>query len=284
MRHPRECGIADVRSFIEYLATERRLSASAQNQVIAALLFLYRDVLAQPLGALPAVVRPKAAHRLPNVLEPPEVERVIAQLAGTPQLVVMLLYGAGLRLGEALALRIKDLDLDRRTVMVRSGKGAKDRRTMLPERLVPVLARRVQDMRLWHQREVSRGRGYLPLPEALARKLPGAVRDWRWAWVFPAARDTWDGALRRSVRYPVHPTTVQRAIAAAARRAGINKRVTAHTFRHSFATQLLRSGYDIRTVQELLGHVDVSTTMVYLHVLDGATGVRSPLDRLSWPQ
>ncbi len=269
-----------MQTFLEAWAGAGGISASTQNQALAALQFLYRDVLGAPLGNLPAVVRPRGAVRLPNVLEPPEVERVLAELTGAPRMVAMLLYGSGLRLSEALALRVKDLDLGRRVVMVRAGKGNRDRRTMLPDRLVPVLREHMELVRRSHLQSLSRGGGYYPLPDALERKLPGAVRDWRWGWVFPATREVWDRRRGRRVRFPLHATTIQRAITAAAIRSGVNKRVTAHTFRHSFATQLLRSGYDIRTVQELLGHTDVSTTMVYLHVLDRGTGVRSPLDRL----
>ncbi len=281
MRHPRECGVGEVKAFVEYLAARRRLGPSSQNQVIAALLFLYRDVLGQPLGALPAVVRPKLGHRLPNVLEPPDIDRVLGQMSGPAQLVVALLYGSGLRLNEALSLRVKDVDLVRFTVMVRGGKGDKDRRTVLPERLAPSIGAQVDRVRRAHQKAVLSGGGRYPLPGALAQKLPGAVRDWRWAWLFPARHDVWNRDLRMRVRYPIHATTIQRAIALAGVKSGINRRVTAHTFRHSFATHLLRSGYDIRTVQELLGHVDVSTTMLYLHVLESGTGVRSPFDQLS---
>ena len=280
MRHPRECGVGEVKAFVEHLALQRRLGPSSQNQLIAALVFLYRDVLGQPLGALPAVVRPKVAQRMPNVLEAPDVDLVLAQMSGTPRLVTALLYGSGLRLSEALSLRVKDLDLVRCTLMVRGGKGNKDRRTVLPERLVPAIAAQVDRVRRAHQKAVLLGGGRYPLPDALARKMPGAVRDWRWAWLFPARHDVWNRDLRTRVRYPVHMTTIQRAIALAGVKSGINRRVTAHTFRHSFATHLLRSGYDIRTVQELLGHVDVSTTMIYLHVLESGTGVRSPFDQL----
>ena len=205
----------------------------------------------------------------------------MAQLTGAPLLVVMLLYGAGLRLNESLSLRVKDIDLERRTLMVRSGKGNKDRRSVLPDRLTPLMTDQVAKIRSWHAKELLRGRGYLALPDALGHKFPNAVRDWRWAWLFPSARDVYDRRAKRAVRFPVHQSTIQRAIARAAVKAGLNKRVTAHTFRHSFATQLLRSGYNIRTVQELLGHANVSTTMVYLHVLDQGMGVRSPLDRLA---
>lgn len=279
-RHPRECGEREVVAFLEHLVKSRGVAAATQNQALAALAFLYRDVLASPLASLPAVVRAKGRVRVPNVLEPEEVERVLSELRGGPRLVVMLLYGAGLRLGEALSLRIKDLDLARRTVVIREGKGGKDRRSVLPDKLVAELTERVSILRVEHFRAMQAGGGFIALPRALAVKLPGAVRDWRWSWVFPASRDVYAKELGRSVRYHVHETSVQRAIAAAGVAAGISKRVTAHTFRHSFATHLLRAGTDIRTVQELLGHRDVSTTMVYLHVLERGLGVRSPLDRL----
>lgn len=283
LRHPAECGEVEVKAFVEALTGARPLSASTQGQAIAALLFLYRDVLGRPLARLPSVVRPKHAHRLPNILEPPEVDLVLARLTEPVKLVVALLYGSGLRLNEALSLRLKDIDLVRRTIVVRAGKGNKDRRAMLPERLLDQLGARIAELRGGHLRALQKGGGYYPLPDALAAKLPGAVRDWRWGWLFPARADVYDRVVRRRVRYPLHATTVQRAIAGAVRASGINRRATAHTFRHSFATQLLRSGYDIRTVQELLGHVDVSTTMIYLHVLDRGPGVRSPLDVLPGP-
>lgn len=280
-RHPVECSERDVVGFLDHLVSTRQIAASTQNQAVAALSFLYREVLGRPLSALPAIVRAKSRVRVPNVLEPEEIERVLRELRGSPRLVVMLMYGAGLRLHEALSLRLKDLDLARHTVVVREGKGGKDRRSVLPERLIGVLAERVAELRMNHLREVQRGGGHVALPRALAAKLPGAVQDWRWSWLFPAARDVRVRATGRRVRFPLHDSTVQRAIGAAGIASGINKRVTAHTFRHSFATHLLRSGSDIRTVQELLGHRDVSTTMVYLHVLDRGLGVRSPLDRLS---
>jgi integron integrase len=279
-RHPTVCDDRDVVAFLEHLVRTRAVSASTQNQALAAVSFLYRDVLQQPLGALPAVVRARGRVRVPTVLEPEEVERVLREMRGVPRLVVMVMYGTGLRLGEALSLRLKDLDLARQTVVVRDGKGGTDRRTVLPERLVGVLTDRVAELRQAHLRAVQRGGGHVALPRALAVKLPGAVRDWRWSWLFPAAREVYAREFGRRVRFPVHATTVQRAIAAAAMASGINKRVTAHTFRHSFATHLLRSGADIRTVQELLGHRDVTTTMGYLHVLARGVAVRSPLDRL----
>lgn len=281
MRHPRDCTEADVRRFMEYLAQERQVSASTQNQALAALLFLYREVLGAPLDATSAAVRAKRGVRVPNVLSPEEVTSVIEALQGDARLVASLLYGAGLRLNEALTLRVKDVDLQRRVITVHAGKGDKDRRSVLPEAMVEPLRMRIQESRQLHLRDMVRGAGFVPLPEALASKLPGAVRDWRWTWLFPANRTFRDRRTGHVMRYHLYATTVQRAIARAAIAGGINKRVTAHTFRHSFATHLLRAGYDIRTVQELLGHRDVSTTMVYLHVLDRGTGVRSPLDALA---
>jgi integron integrase len=280
LRHPIACNEQDVRRFLAHLAEQRQVSASTQNQALAALIFLYRDVLKRPLDALPNEVRAKRGVHVPNVLSPDEVTLVVSHLQGVIRELVALMYGAGLRLEEALSLRIKDVDLQRRTVTVRSGKGGKDRRSVLPESLVDTLRRRIDESRRLHLRDVLSGGGHIPLPTALGRKMPGARLDWRWSWVFPAGRTFKERRTGERMRYHVHPTTVQRAIVVAAAASGLNKRVTAHTFRHSFATHLLRAGYDIRTVQELLGHRDVSTTMVYLHVLDRGSGVRSPLDAL----
>lgn len=281
MRHPRDCGEQEIQRFLEHLATDRDVAASTQNQALAALLFLYRHVLGRPIESDVAIVRAKRRVRVPSVLAPDEVQLVLAHLTGDLRLVVMLLYGAGLRLGEALQLRIKDIDLRRSVLMVRDGKGGKDRRTVLPMQAIPLLTDRLFASRQLHMKDVATGGGYHTLPQALGIKLPNLLRDWRWAWVFPAARQYRDRETGRTMRYHLYDTTVQRAIANAVSLSGINKRVTAHTFRHSFATQLLHNGYDIRTVQTLLGHRDVSTTMIYLHVLDKGTGVRSPLDALA---
>lgn len=280
LRHPRECGEADVRRFLSQLADQCKVSASTQNQARAALLFLYREVLRIRVDATGGVVRAKERVRVPNILAPEEVALVIRCLAGDMRLVARLLYGAGLRLNEALELRVKDVDLRRGVLIVRGGKGGKDRRTVLPGRLLDEMRTRIEQSRQLHLRDLARGGGGVALPRAFARKNPGAVRDWRWTWVFPAARQYRDGMSGRRMRYHLHDSAVQRAIATAALASGLSKRVTAHTFRHSFATHLLLSGYDIRTVQELLGHRDVSTTMVYLHVLNRGPGVRSPLDAL----
>lgn len=280
MRDPRDCGAPDVRAFLESLATERDVAAPTQNQAYAALLFLYNHVLGLPLGALPTFLRARRSLRVPNVLEPEEVTVMLREMRGRSRLVVMLLYGSGLRVSEAVRLRIKDVDLRRRVVIVRDAKGGKDRRTVLPDSLLAVMTDHVRRMRLRSLRDVNVGGVRVPLPYAMDRKAPAAARDWRWAWLFPATRTYVDKESGVTFRDHLHKTTVQRAVAAAAQRSGLNKRVTAHTFRHSFATHMLRNGYDIRTVQELLGHSDVRTTMVYLHVLERGTGVRSPLDRL----
>ena len=280
LRHPRECGEEEVRRFLGALAAERGLAASTQKQARAALMFLCREVLAAPLSGGAAVLPTMARAHVPEVLEKDEIEMVLRQLEGAPRLVVMLMYGAGLRLSEALNLRLKDIDIGRQSLVVRSGNGKSDRRSVLPRSLVAPIGARIQERRQSHLAAVGRGGGYTALPVSLARRQPGAVRDWRWSWLFPAARDAYDLELRRWVRHAMHATTVQRALVAAALRAGVSKRVTAHMFRHSFATHLLRAGHDVRTVQKLLGHQDVSTTMIYLQALDRGVGLQNPLDKL----
>lgn len=283
-RHPRDLGEREVTAFLSHLATGRGVSASTQNQALAALLFLYREVLETPFGWLDRMVRAKRPARRPTVMSRDEVARVIDRLGGRLRLIAMLLYGSGLRLMEAISLRIKDVDLERREITIRSGKGGRDRLTMLPAAVVDALADQLQRVRVMHLRDVRAGHGYVTVPDAIARKMPYTARDWRWTWIFPASRLYRDAGSLRLVRHHVHPTVVQRAVQAAAGRAGVNKRVSCHTFRHSFATHLLESGYDIRTVQELLGHRDVSTTMIYTHVLNrGGRGVRSPADLLPPP-
>lgn len=281
-RHPRQMGEAEMTAFLSHLATERRVAASTQNQALAALLFLYREVLETPVGWLDAMVRAKRPARRPSVMSREEVRRVLEVMEGVPRLVAMVLYGSGLRLMEACCLRVKDVDLDRGELMVRQGKGGRDRLTMLPASLVPLLDFQMQRVRTLHRRDSAAGRGGVALPDALARKMPSAVFHLRWQWLFPAARCYRDPLSGRLVRHHLHETVIQRAVAQAAQAAQVTKRVTCHTFRHSFATHLLEAGYDIRTVQELLGHRDVSTTMIYTHVLNkGGRGVRSPLDGLT---
>ncbi|MGH7718863.1 MAG: integron integrase [Gemmatimonadaceae bacterium] len=280
LRHPRECEPSEVERFLEFLALEQRLAPSSQNQALAALRFLYKQVLGIDLGRLPEYARARTPARVPNVLEPEEVQQVLAQLSGRNRLIAELMYGSGLRLGEAISLRVRDVDVRRHVLTIRSGKGQKDRRTRLPDAVVEAMTAQVTRVRSRHLADLRRGGGYVMLPGALDRTISSASRGWRWSWMFPAARTWRDAATDRQFRHHVHQTTVQRAIAVAGTRSGISKRVSAHTFRHSFATHLLRSGCDIRTVQELLGHRDVSTTMVYLHGLERGLGTRSPLDRL----
>ncbi len=282
IRHPRDLGAPEVTQFLTHLAVARRVAASTQGQALGALLYLYREVLKQPLGDLSAAVRARQPERVPTVLAPDEIEAVLAELSGVPRLVAVLLYGAGLRLEEGLSLRVKDLDFARGEVIVRRGKGAKDRVTILPARSVGPLKAHLVRVKALHARDLAVGAGAVELPGALGRKLPTADRDWAWQWVFPATRTYQVRGTVERRRHHLHPTVVQKAVTAAVRRAGLTKRATCHTLRHSFATHLLEAGYDIRTVQELLGHRDVSTTMLYTHVLNrGGLGVRSPADGLA---
>jgi integron integrase len=279
-RHPRELGAAEVQAFIAWLATDRQVSASTQNQALSAVMFLYKEVLRIDIEAVVLAPRARMPSRVPVVLTPSEVRAVVERLAGVPRLVAMLLYGAGLRLQECLELRVKDLDFERREITVRRGKGQKDRRVMLPDAMRPALERHLEDVRLLHQQDLASGFGRVALPGALERKYPAAPCEWAWQFVFPAGRICRDERYGSPSRFHLHESAIQRAVTQAARAAGLAKRVGCHTFRHSFATHLLESGSDIRTVQELLGHADVSTTMIYTHVLNrGGLGVRSPLDR-----
>ncbi|HEX9632520.1 MAG TPA: integron integrase [Gemmatimonadales bacterium] len=280
LRHPRDMGEREVAAFLTHLA-ERQVAPSTQMQALCALLFLYEHVLGRPLGKLQDLrwARPRA--RLPVVLTAREVEQVLAGLSGVRWLVAMLLYGSGLRLLECLQLRVKDVDLERGEIRVRTTKGGTPRVTVLPEAVREPLRAHLASVRRRHERDVVRGAGYVALPGALATKYPRAAREWPWQWVFPATREHVDGTTGERRRHHLHESVVQRAVKAAVLRSGIGKRATCHTLRHSFATHLLESGYDIRTVQELLGHKDVSTTMLYTHVLHrGGLGVRSPADAL----
>src|SRR6185437_13148977 len=262
----------------------RGVSGSTQNQALAALVFLYDAVLGRPLGLCTGLIRAKRTARVPVVLSRAEVGAILGEMRGVPALVAALLYGSGLRLLEALQLRVKDIDFGRREIIVRGGKGDRDRRTMLPEVLVGPLLRQVEGRRAEHQADRRRGAGQVALPLGLARKLPGASAEWAWQWVFGAMREHRAEGTGERRRHHLHETVVQRAFREALRRAGIPKRATCHTLRHSFATHLLEDGYSIRAVQELLGHRDVSTTMMYTHVLNrDGQGVRSPMDRLVMP-
>jgi integron integrase len=281
MRHPRQMGEAEINAFLSHLATEERVSASTQNQALAALLFLYRTVLGGDVGNLEGVIRARKRQRLPVVLTVGEVRAVLHHLDGAEALVAQLLYGGGLRLMEALLLRIKDVDLEERCITVRCGKGDKDRRTVLPSSLVDPLKRHMNEVQHQHQNDLSAGWGAVELPHALERKYRNAAREWGWQWLFPQGRRWRDPRQNIEGRHHLDPSLVQRAVRAAVQAAGISKPATCHTFRHSFATHLLEQGADIRTIQELLGHSDVKTTMIYTHVLNrGPTGVRSPADLL----
>jgi integron integrase len=280
-RHPDQLGASDVARYLSHLALRQEVSASTQNQAFSALLFLYRDVLGRELAGLEETPRAKRPLRLPLVLAREEVQAILRRMRGTPWLMSALMYGAGLRLLECCRLRVKDVDFARGEITVRDGKGRKDRRSVLPGRLVAPLRAHVERVRRQHLADTEGDAGYVALPDALLRKYPNACREWAWQWIFPAARIHTDEATRQRRRHHIHESVLQRQFAAAVRAAELTKPATCHTLRHSFATHLLETGYDIRTIQELLGHADVSTTMIYTHVLNrGGRGVRSPLDML----
>ena len=284
-RHPATLGKAEVTAFLSHLATERNVAAATQNQALAALLFLYKQVLGKELGWLDDLLHAKRPVRLPVVLTRGEVQALLAQLSGVHWLMASLLYGAGLRLMECLRLRVKDVDIAYRQILVRDGKGGKDRVTMLPESAVQPLHAQFGEAKRLHDIDLREGFGEVHLPHALARKYPRAGYEWGWQYVFPSGKRSPDpdGAVIR--RHHLDESVLARALKEARRDAGLAKPVSAHVLRHSFATHLLQSGHDIRTVQELLGHSDVSTTMIYTHVLNrGGRGVRSPLDRLEQPR
>ncbi len=280
-RHPTDLGADELSAFLSHLANDRNVSASTQNQAASALLFLYREVLGLAIEPPHGVIRPRKPRRLPVVLERGEVNAVLQQLVGTKRLVASLLYGSGLRLLEALQLRVKDIALERGEISVKDAKGGDDRETMLPDVVRPDLIPHLARIKAQHARDVARGAGWVELPTALTYKFPAAGRELAWQFLFPAARPYTDSASGQRRRHHLHESAMQRAVTDAVRRAGIARRASCHTFRHSFATHLLEDGYDIRTVQELLGHKSVKTTMIYTHVLNrGGRGVRSPLDRL----
>jgi integron integrase len=281
LRHPTELGEPDIVAFLTHLAADQHVSRSTQMQALSALQLLYREVLGIQIGDLRRVLRSTSPTHLPAVLSRQEVRAVLSELKGTARLVGLLLYGAGLRLMECLTLRVKDIDLTRGEIRVRRGKGGKDRITMLPKVARAQLEQHLERVRALHERDLRDGGGRVEMPAAFERKAPSWALDFAWQWVFPASRRprAADGTPGR--RHHVHETAVQRAVQRAVRDSGIGKRATCHTLRHSFATHLLEDGYDIRTLQELLGHTDVATTMIYTHVLNrGAMGVRSPADSL----
>lgn len=280
-RHPNEMGAAEVSAFLGHLAVDRQVSASTQNQAKAALLFLYRVGLGQDLPWLDDVVQAKRTRRIPVVLTPGEARKLLDQMDGCMGLVARLLYGTGMRLMEGLRLRVKDLEFERRELVVRDGKGGKDRVTMLPDSLAAALRTQLEQARRLHELDLAEGFGEVALPDALAVKFKAAARAWGWQWVFPSALRSVDPRSGRLRRHHLHAESVQKAVRQAARAAELIKPVTPHVLRHSFATHLLMAGQDIRTVQELLGHKDLETTMIYTHVLNrGGLGVTSPLDRM----
>ncbi len=270
----------DAVRYLTHLATSGRVGAATQNQALAALKFFFKAVLGQDLDEIDDMVRARRRPRLPVVLSPDEARAILAQLHGTPKLMAGVLYGSGLRLMECCRLRVKDLDFDYMQLTVRVGKGGKDRVSMLAQKLAEPLQDHLARCRLQHKSDLAKGCGWVELPDGLGRKLPNAGREWPWQWVFPATRPYQCRETGQRRRHHLHQTVLQREVRRAAKNADIAKRVTCHTFRHSFATHLLASGYDIRTVQELLGHKDVRSTMIYTHVLNrGAAAVRSPLDQ-----
>lgn len=278
-RHPAALGAREVSAFISHLAVERRVSASTQTQALSALLFLYREVLALPVGWVDDVERAKKPKRLPVVFTRQEARAVLGHLRGEAWLMASLLYGSGLRLMECVRLRVKDLDLARREITVRDGKGGKDRVTVLPASLVEPLRRQLETTRALHEMDLREGFGHVHLPYALARKYPSADREWCWQYVFPARHRSVDPRTGREQRHHVAETALQKAVKRGIRAAGVAKPGSCHTFRHSFATHMIERGSDIRTVQELLGHASVETTQIYTHVLNrGGRGVKSPLD------
>ena len=278
-RHPSEMGAPEIQAFLSHLATEKNVAASTQNQALSAILFLYKYVLLKPVDIPADLIRAEKSKTLPTVLTHLEAMAVLNKMKGVPQLMAKILYGGGLRLMECLRLRVKDIDFDNHQIIVRDGKGEDDRFTVLPDSLIPELKEHLQNVRLIHQRDLKAGYGEVYLPYALARKYPNAAREWVWQYTFPALSLSTDPVSKKTMRHHVDPSALQKAIRQAANAAGIDKLVSPHTFRHSFATHLLQNGYDIRTVQELLGHKDVKTTMIYTHVLQrGGLAVKSPLD------
>ncbi len=279
-RHPESLGAFEVEAFLTMLAARDKVAASTQNQALAAILFLYREVLQQKLAWMDNIQRAKRPQRIPTVMTRAEVTNVLDEMTGVTRLMAGLLYGSGLRLMECLRLRVKDVDFGRREIVVRDGKGGKDRRTILPSSLIDPIVAQLAEARRIHSHDLAAGFGAVWLPDALERKYASAAREWSWQYVFPASTrgaDPRSGVIRR---HHVDESVLQRAVKNAVRRAGIAKPATCHTLRHSFATHLLEAGHDIRTVQELLGHKDVATTQIYTHVLGrGAGGVLSPLDR-----
>lgn len=281
MRYPAEMAEAEVNSFLSYLAINEKVSASTQNQALCAILFLYRYVIGRRIGELGEVVRARKSRRLPVVMTRDEVSAVLSRLGGEKWLMASLIYGAGLRLMECLRLRVQDIDFSANHILVRDGKGNKDRIVMLPQVLKKPLVKHIGGVREVHHRDLADGYGRVAMPYALERKYPNAAVDWRWQFLFPQKHRWRNARTGQQGRHHIDESLVQRAVAVAVRNTGLTKRASCHTFRHSFATHLLENGYDIRTIQELLGHKDIKTTMIYTHVLNqGGKGVQSPIDKL----
>lgn len=278
-QHPKDLGVEEIRAFIAYLATDRKVATSTQNQALSAILFLYRIVLEQETNLPPGLLNPSRPKRLPVVLTHAEAMSIITSMRGVPRIMTKILYGSGLRLMECMRLRVRDIDFEHHQIIVRGGKGDDDRFTVLPDSVAADLKHILQDVKVLHQKDLQEGNGEVALPNALGVKYKNAGKEWGWQYIFPASRlslDPVSGVIRR---HHLDESVLQKAIRNAAQRVKIDKEVSAHTFRHSFATQLLQNGYDIRTIQELLGHKDVKTTMIYTHVLQrGASAVKSPLD------
>lgn len=281
VRNPAEMSEPEINAFLTHLAVKEKVSASTQTQALSAILFLYRHILGLRVEDLRGVIRARHPRRLPVVMDRSEVYALLSKLTGDLWLMASLMYGAGLRVSECLQLRVQEIDFARREILVREGKGGKDRRTMLPEALAGPLGEHLKQVKAIHDRDLADGWGQVPLPGALDRKYPNASKDWRWQWVFPQRKRWRNVRTGQEGRHHVDATVLQRGVRQAVRLAGITKHVGCHTFRHCFATHLLETGYDIRTIQELLGHRDVRTTMIYTHVLNkGGRGVRSPMDAL----
>jgi integron integrase len=280
MRHPLQLGAAEIRRFLSHLAVERGVASATQNQALNALIFLYESVLGEEVGAIGSFERAKAPGRLPTVLTKGEVRAVLDAMSGARKLVASLLYGSGLRLSEALRLRVKDLRFERYQLVVRRGKGQKDRVTMLPEMLHAPLHHQLGKAKAWHTEDLEAGYGAVYLPNALHRKYPNAATDWPWQWVFPSPQRSIDPRADVTRRHHLSRSHIQKGVRNAVRAAGIDKQASCHTLRHSFATHLLENGYDVRTVQRLLGHKSLEATMVYTHVAERSAGARSPLETL----
>jgi integron integrase len=277
--HPKDMGVPEIEAFLSHLAVEGNVSASTQNQALSALIFLYKHVLKQELDSRIDAIRAKRPTYLPTVLTPEEVRSILTHMSGIHRLLIQILYGSGLRQTECLQLRVKDLDFQQSQIMVRSGKGGKDRITPMPKKVIEPLQEHLQTVRRIHQQDLDREAGRVPLPFALAKKYPNADREWGWQFAFPSSTLKKDSSAPFAYRHSLHESGLQKSLKQAVRTSKITKSVSCHTFRHSFATHLLQNGYDIRTIQELLGHSDVKTTMIYTHVLNrGGRGVVSPLD------